>query len=984
MSKKVSLKDFLNDINKNNLYTLETVDNSLPQRLLKSLKEEIKPNKILVIDGKPLILFFKKNSDDDKTIFKKCWNFAEAPIIIIENETDFEIYNGFEFIIETKELAQLSKDNLNYISILNGDYFKEIKENKKNKRIDKVLLQNIKDARSLLLKRGLSEHKNIANSLIGRIIFIRYLIDRKVYLEKYKKILTTEDDLKPFLDSKEKTYELFEYLKSDDGFNGDWFPILENEDEVVNETHLKILKELISGTKMSTGQRSLFDIYDFSIIPIEFISNVYESFIGENEQRKNGAYYTPTFLVDYILKYTVDDFFKNNPDTYNCKVLDPACGSGIFLVETLRKLVTQFEKIKKRPINKEELIQLVQDNIFGIDKDKDAVSISIFSLYLAMLDYQTPKELGEFKFPNLLKSEKNPNIVPNFFNDDFFNIDAEFNKILKEKEINFIIGNPPYGRGTVKKSEDAILYIRNENLDIGNEDIVQPFMIRVKDFSKKSTKISFIVTSKVLYNIQTQNFRKYNFFNKFKINHILELSSVRKEIFPNVKVPISIFFYEFSTNEEIEKNVVKYISMKPTPYFKKLKTLILTKQDFKKIMQIKLLENDYLWRIIVYGSYLDFNLIKKLKTHKSIHDISIDSNYPIGMGIQATKGKYNISNHLGKSFIEIPLGKYSEKYMSNFYIAKNLPKWDIEYVHRKGQPKLFNKYSVLIRRGVNTKTLKAKAAILYKEAVFKHTLTGVNVNDENIAKTFLGIINSSLFAYYNLQQASSIGIEREQLHDEEKLHAPYIKNKEIPGIVTKIEKLKKEFYDSTEIKSPYEFEKKLNQLIKELDNTILESFNLTNQEYSLIDYANTIVIPWVIQKKYDIPFKKLKFQDSLLDEYVNIFVNHYSKTYEQNNMYFQANILWDDYAIGIYFKVLNNKPNEAITWTKEKNIQKFLKISGNHTLENLFLQKDIKGFEEDGFYVIKPNEYKNWHKAIGYLDFYEFQDAILRAGRKGN
>ena len=107
----------------------------------------------------------------------------------------------------------------------------------------------------------------------------------------------------------------------------------------------------MTGTEIKTGQRSLFDIYDFSIIPIEFISNVYESFIGEETQSQNGAFYTPTFLVDYILKYTIDDYFAKNPNSYSCKVIDPACGSGIFLVETLRKLINQFEKIKKRLIS---------------------------------------------------------------------------------------------------------------------------------------------------------------------------------------------------------------------------------------------------------------------------------------------------------------------------------------------------------------------------------------------------------------------------------------------------------------------------------------------------------------------------------------------------------------------------------------------------------------------------------------------------------
>jgi hypothetical protein len=85
-------------------------------------------------------------------------------------------------------------------------------------------------------------------------------------------------------------------------------------------------------------------------------------------------------------------------------------------------------------------------------------------------------------------------------------------------------------------------YVVSNKLKVGNQDIVQPFMYRVKDFVSQSTKISFIVTSKVLYNLQSNTFRTKHFFNQFKINHILELSSVRKEIFENADVPVSISF----------------------------------------------------------------------------------------------------------------------------------------------------------------------------------------------------------------------------------------------------------------------------------------------------------------------------------------------------------------------------------------------------------------------------------------------------------
>lgn len=977
------------------LFNLKNINyTNLAQRIIKSL-QEVKPDNILIINEKPIILFFHcdneilKKEKGEQQVFRNCWNFAEAPIIIIEKESDFEVYNGFEFITQSKSLDTLPKNNLNYISILNGEYFKELKTKKENKRIDTVLLENIKYTREELQKEGLKEHKNIVNSLIGRIIFIRYLIDRNVYLNKYNKSLTNED-LQEILKDKVKTYELFEYLK--ESFNGDWFPIVHDdtnkiyEKDIVNEKHLKSLHKLISGFDYKKKTGSLFDIYDFSIIPIEFISNVYESFIGEDEQKKSGAYYTPTFLVDYILKYTVDDFFEKNPDTYNCKVLDPACGSGIFLVETLRKLVAQFEKLKQRPIEENELKQLVKDNIFGIDKDENAISISIFSLYLAMLDYTNPKELDKFKFPNLLSGENNPN--PNFFANDFFDTNEKYNQILKEKELDFIIGNPPYGGSTIKKASFIAKYIQQNKISIGNEDIVQPFMIRVKDFVSKKTKISFIVTSKVLYNLNNIEFRTKHFFNNFKINHILELSSVRKEIFENANVPVSIIFYEKATKEEITNNVIKYISMKPSLYFKKLKILILTKQDFKRISQAKLLEleNDYLWKILVYGSYLDFNFIKRIqsKEYTTIQNLEDEKQLMKYQGFKRKDGNKRINTTKLKDFDFIDTNK--RKDLKPFYISNNLTKFtydSVGYIKReKGNYTNFFEPPILLFTGGLSQELKQNSAICYKNATFTSSVVALKhlTNDINVLKTINGLFYSTFFSYYLLQTASSTGVRQEECDDYEKLSIPYIENDKIVSLVSKIEELKKEHFD-TKSSNILNYEQDLNKLIDELDKTVLESFDLNEQEYALVDYANNVVIPWVIQKKYDIPFKKLKFKDTLIEDYLNIFINHYSNIYEQSNMYFQANIFWDDYAIGIYFKVLNEKPGETIIWKKEKNIQNFPKMSGSQILENLFIQKDIKGFESDGFYVVKPNEYKNWHKAIGYLDFYEFNDAILKAGK---
>ena len=342
---------------------------SFPQRVIKSLKE-VAPDKIFIFNNKSIILYFKESKKLTKDkIFKKYWNFSEAPIIFIETEIDIEIYNGFDYILKNGKPAplELNTYNLNYYSLVSGEYFRSDAFKNSNSKLDSTLLQNIKDARKKLLinlatdslgdklikveqtkdkkkkkkvfnsftmieDKEYTNLQHIANALLGRVIFIRYLVDRKIALYyNGKKQPITNDNLKDILSSKKNTYQFFRDLQSRDrGFNGDWFPINSDEENIIKDKHLQVLKELISGTEIKSGQMSLFDYYDFSIIPIEFISNIYEQFIGEEKQKEDGAYYTPTFLVDYVLKYTVDEYFKNNPSEYNCKILDPACGSGIF------------------------------------------------------------------------------------------------------------------------------------------------------------------------------------------------------------------------------------------------------------------------------------------------------------------------------------------------------------------------------------------------------------------------------------------------------------------------------------------------------------------------------------------------------------------------------------------------------------------------------------------------------------------------------
>tara|TARA_B100001059_G_C17839699_1_gene591263 strand:+ start:11593 stop:14625 length:3033 start_codon:yes stop_codon:yes gene_type:complete len=973
-------------------------------RVERILIEVVKPDAFFCIDNKPFILFFENPSQIKKKL-KEIWNFNEAPIVIIAYHEKLEIYNGFEYIRSQDSLKYFgNEDKLNdfsYFELVTGNTWqKYYTDFAHTNRIDYHLLENIKATREALI--SVSFTKELANSLLGKVIFVRYLIDRNVsfdFEQQGNSRKWSNSEFCQLLKNKELTKQFFKYLE--DKFKEDVFPINDNEFNLINDESLKVIIKLLSGEEISTGQLSLFDLYDFSIIPVEFISNVYELFIGHNQQAKEGAYYTPLFLVDYILTETVDKKFQLDKNSNSCKVLDPACGSGIFLVETLRKIIEQYQlnnpdfQYGSREY-KQTLKKLASDNIFGIDKDKSAINVAIFSIYLTLLDYQNPSDIESFEFP-LLSEE-------NFFVEDFFNIEASFNKKLKNKNLDFILGNPPWKRGRGDSKNPLFkTYIDNRrrkelsksliNLEISNNEIAQAFVLRVSDFSSKNTKIGFIVTSKLLYNLNGINFRQY-FLDRYSIQKVFELSPVRKEVFNNSNdkaiAPATVLFYKYIGDKlNTDKNIIEHITLKPSRFFSLFKVFTITRNDFKKISQKQLKEYDYLWKVLVYGNYLDFNLVKRLKSdYPSISDkINDEKEFIFGQGIQIGGGNKNdVTKHLKKKFID------ARSDIDSFWINTNTKnKWSSETAHRPRVDSLFKAPLILISKGFKN-TFRCVSAYSNEDVVFTDALTSIKAIDNSkidILKTIVGILNSSIFSYVNLLTFSSSGIEREQAHNREKFQIPYVYDSEISNYVHKISDLKTKLLSPEIIFEDKKLKKEIDIQIKKLDNIVISAFSFSELEKTLIDYSTNITIPIIMKhNQYELLYKSIPFKGKILYDFANLFLHKFKNMYIEFNQKMSVEIRHSNQIVGMFFKLTPIQANlNDISWNSIDNDNLLAKIHSlgiQKVTDKLFIQKDIRGFERDGFYIIKPNEYSLWHKAIAYLDLNEFADAIITSGRKNS
>lgn len=311
---------------------LENKKLKISRQIQKNLKD-VKPYAFYCIDDKPFILFFStvESKEEREELNKKIWNM-QIPVVIFDDVDCVRIFNGSNLDFEKKQLSLIQENKINdlkienefsYWSINTKGFWNKYKEIYKNKKLNELMLENIKYITNILKDKY---QINFATKLILRVIFIRFLIDKGVNLcyEGFTKdIHQSQQKLIDISKNKDDLYKLFAYLK--EKFNGNLFELKDElKDEKLVEDVFILISDFLSGKeRLWTGQLSLFPMYDFDIIPVSLISNIYEILLGKEKQQKDKAFYTP----DYLAKFVVRQAIGNKRIGKKLTVLDPACGS---------------------------------------------------------------------------------------------------------------------------------------------------------------------------------------------------------------------------------------------------------------------------------------------------------------------------------------------------------------------------------------------------------------------------------------------------------------------------------------------------------------------------------------------------------------------------------------------------------------------------------------------------------------------------------
>lgn len=608
---------------------------------------------------------FTNKPAEFEPIHKRIWSENKADIYIIINKNGGRIYyaktlpedalkedimiGDFSYgeLKPTEEFQK--KIALKKFSVDSGlfieAYQKRLREiqKKKKKTVDQALINTI-----TYLRDNVSDYIQIENpnkrrefiqTLIDRSIFIKFLEERGLLKSIYKEFFVGVNCYKDILNLNdiEQLNIFFEQINQK--FNGDLFKGPKPDKQFFTEKSLtKILDLFIKGAEVRRGkaggalaQLPLFD-YDFKVIPVELLSNIYESFLKE-KRREEGIYYTPNPIIDIILKDTLEEYIKT--ESLHPKILDPSCGSGNFLVRAFKKLIDFSEK--NGELSLQNRMVLLQDCIFGIDKDSIAARITVFSLYISLFEGLDDEKcsLELFEFPILL----NKNILVCDSIDVNFKKNINFINSKNEKIelFDIIVGNPPWG-GIQENSLGHEFYLQNQD-KIDDKEISQAFIIRVPEWANSRTRFGFIMKGTNFLNI------KKHFFNFFFSNFILEkyydLTKARDIIFEDPKFPASIIIFRQRNEGESSSKFLYYRPIE-SKLSRDLKILFLEKEKIE--LDTNIIDDQHLFIKLLSGNKWDIELIDKLQKYPKI-SISLD---PVICQGAIIKDKREMQKHVRK------------------------------------------------------------------------------------------------------------------------------------------------------------------------------------------------------------------------------------------------------------------------------------------------------------------------------------------------
>ncbi len=620
-------------------------------------------------------------------------------------------------------------------------------------------------------------------------------------------------------------------------------------------------------------------------MPADILGQVYEQFLGKvirltsdhravvedkpEVKKAGGVFYTPTYIVDYIVANTVGKLLdgKTPKKAESLRILDPACGSGSFLLGAYQHLLDWHLKwyvedgpekhIKsKRPVlyqghggawhlTTAECKKILLNNIYGVDIDSQAVEVTKLSLLLKVLEDETGETLNrqhllfhERALPNLGGNIKcgNSLIGPDFYDGkqtslldteemqriNAFDWQAEFPDIFKAGGFDAVIGNPPYGATFGKADEE---YFRSKYTAFSGVKDVYAFFIE-QSFSLMNNKgiHSFIVPSAWLGGPEYKKLR-----NIFSLHSILNIILLPFDIFKDAYVDTIVFVATHPAPDK-EHHVQTYIY----PKREKLKKITLNKNQYKIVKQFEWASTEDKKIILDPGTLHLLDTIRKKIPHTFTDIIDIKRGVLFDKSLLTKDQVVPESHH----YFEGNVYRYHLNFISNQWVEFN-----DKMKERPKEIKWFEGQRLLLRRLVNR---KQRMMATFTQHTFITNKNLYSVLPKSISPhilSILGVLNSRLISYLYINQvtqATKDDFPQVTIKDVLSLPFPalYKENVNHDRMVQLVEQMLALHKQLSEAQTGHEqtlFQRRIDATDKQIDQLVYELYGLTSEEIALVE-----------------------------------------------------------------------------------------------------------------------------------------------------
>jgi len=697
----------------------------------------------------------------------------------------------------------------------------------KRKQVNEKLFEDLMAWRTSLT-REFKKKNNLTNEeldegvqrILDRLIFIRTAEDRKIEPNVLEAIYRSEKS-----GSYRQLVKVFRDF--DEAFNSKLFAPHYCEEWKADD---KVIANCLEGLyKTKDSYR-----YDFSIISADVLGGMYEQYLSyvqgrkseekkKSKRKSHGIYYTPKHIVDYIIKETLGEVLKKTKpkNISKIKVLDPACGSGSFLIASYDKILKHLTK-QNPQTSLFAKFDILKENIFGVDLDSQAIEIAQLNLLLKVLSQKArlPELEHNLSSGNSLVSGEFDELEK-YFGEKWqeqkpFNFEEEFKEVFEEGGFDVIIGNPPWvslkGKHKSISFSDVELEYFYENLNANTyaPNFYEMFIWKGLSLLRDGGYFSFIVPDRFCANKQFIKLRK----------HILKNFALKKlwfkVDFPGIIADTVIFVIQ---NKKIKGNKIQVAEFPNEKFINIPQNMYLNNDDFSFF-------------------YIKENILKifeEIFSNPRISKLSDFAKTTSGCGAKTSLLHEEKQND---SEIRIIKGINIGRFAHNGYFWFDFKPENLSG-RTRDKKKLSAKNKVLLRKtGIDL-----IATFNDSSAYPEQSLYFIYDTDRQTLLYLLALINSKLINAYYQNFAITNRDSTPQLKNFDLDKFPIIKatEKEKEVIAKKSQtmlELHKKLHATSENTDKYNsLKKEIENLDQEIDEAIYKLYGLTNKEIKTLEEA---------------------------------------------------------------------------------------------------------------------------------------------------